>query len=64
MHDKYAYERLEMALHDYPVLRFLATGIAGPSVPRASYGGAGARAGRSFRARTAAASAVDTQMRP
>ncbi|MEU8665152.1 pyruvate formate lyase family protein, partial [Actinoplanes philippinensis] len=24
MHDKYAYERLEMALHDYPVHRFLA----------------------------------------
>jgi formate C-acetyltransferase len=32
MHDKYAYERIEMALHDYPVRRFLATGIAGLSV--------------------------------
>ncbi len=32
MHDKYAYERLEMALHDYPVHRFLATGLAGLSV--------------------------------
>jgi pyruvate-formate lyase len=25
MHDRYAYERIEMALHDYPVHRFLAT---------------------------------------
>ncbi len=32
MHDKYAYERIEMALHDYPVTRFLATGVAGLSV--------------------------------
>jgi formate C-acetyltransferase len=32
MHDKYAYERLEMALHDHPVHRFLATGVAGLSV--------------------------------
>src|SRR5204862_7856370 len=32
MHDKYAYARLEMALHDYPVRRFLACGIAGLSV--------------------------------
>ncbi|MEU4428353.1 formate C-acetyltransferase [Actinoplanes sp. NPDC024001] len=32
MHDKYAYERIEMALHDFPVHRFLATGIAGLSV--------------------------------
>jgi formate C-acetyltransferase len=31
MHDKYAYERIEMALHDYPVRRFLATGLAGLS---------------------------------
>ncbi|MFI0411754.1 formate C-acetyltransferase [Actinomadura sp. 3N508] len=32
MHDKYAYERVEMALHDHPVMRTLACGIAGLSV--------------------------------
>ncbi len=32
MHDKYAYERLEMALHDRVVLRTLACGVAGLSV--------------------------------
>ncbi|WP_030166365.1 formate C-acetyltransferase [Spirillospora albida] len=32
MHDKYAYERIEMALHDHPVMRSLACGIAGLSV--------------------------------
>jgi formate C-acetyltransferase len=32
MHDKYAYERIEMALHDSEVLRTLACGIAGLSV--------------------------------
>jgi formate C-acetyltransferase len=32
MHDKYAYERIEMALHDRDVTRFFATGIAGLSV--------------------------------
>ncbi len=32
MHDKYAYERIEMALHDRTVLRTLACGIAGLSV--------------------------------
>jgi formate C-acetyltransferase len=32
MHDKYAYERLEMALHDYNPLRTMAFGMAGMSV--------------------------------
>ncbi|MBE0477275.1 MAG: formate C-acetyltransferase [Coriobacteriia bacterium] len=32
MHDKYSYERLEMALHDRDVQRFLACGVAGMSV--------------------------------
>lgn len=32
MHDKYSYERIEMALHDSEILRTMATGIAGFSV--------------------------------
>ena len=32
MHDKYAYERIEMALHDYAPVRTMAFGIAGMSV--------------------------------
>jgi formate C-acetyltransferase len=32
MHDKYSYEKIEMALHDDEILRTMATGIAGLSV--------------------------------
>ncbi|CAG9610212.1 Formate acetyltransferase [Pseudoneobacillus rhizosphaerae] len=32
MHDKYSYERIEMALHDSEIVRTMATGIAGLSV--------------------------------
>ncbi|KRE49786.1 formate C-acetyltransferase [Paenibacillus sp. Soil724D2] len=32
MHDKYCYERIEMALHDREIVRTMATGIAGLSV--------------------------------
>ncbi|MCD8298884.1 MAG: formate C-acetyltransferase [Opitutae bacterium] len=32
MHDKYSYERIEMALHDVEILRTMACGIAGLSV--------------------------------
>ncbi len=45
MHDKYAYERIEMALHDYAPVRTMAFGLGGP------LGGGGQSFGHPPRAR-------------
>ena len=39
MHDKYAYERIQMALHDRDVKRYFATGVAGLSIVADSLSG-------------------------
>ena len=61
MHDKYFYERLEMALHDRDILRTMAFGIAGLSVVADSLVGDQIRQGHVIRDETGLAVTIDNE---
>lgn len=51
MHDKYAYERIEMALHDREILRTMACGVAASRSPRTPSPRSSTRRSRSYATR-------------